>query len=214
VDFRILGRLEVVENGVDVAPRRAQPRVVLAMLLLHPNDVLTTDRLIEALWGDSAPPTADKALQGHVSILRKALGFERLVTERGGYRLAVQPGELDADRFTSEVVAARGLPDPAPPLEALHRGESGDPCRVGRCTRGGNVALRRGAEGLASYGWPFEEAHAQLGAARCLEALGQDQAARAPLTRASGLAGALGAAPMREAISRLEAMLQTTGAPA
>ena len=84
VDFRILGRLEAIDGGVDVAPRRAQPRTVLAMLLLHPNEVLSTDRLLEALWGDAPPPTADKALQGHVSVLRKALGFDRLATERGG----------------------------------------------------------------------------------------------------------------------------------
>ena len=74
VDFRILGRLEALDDGVDVAPRRAQPRALLAMFLLHPNEPLTTDRLIEALWGETAPATADKALQGHVSVLRKALG--------------------------------------------------------------------------------------------------------------------------------------------
>ena len=113
MDFRILGRLEVVDDGVDVAPRRAQPRALLAMFLLHPNELLTADRLIEALWGDTPPATADKALQGHVSALRKALGHERLATERGGYRLLVRPGELDADRFATAVTAARAMPDPA-----------------------------------------------------------------------------------------------------
>lgn len=113
VDFRILGRLEALDDGVDVAPRRAQPRALLAMFLLHPNEPLTTDRLIEALWGEAAPATADKALQGHVSVLRKALGRDRLVTERGGYRLRVEPGELDADRFSAAVAAARGRQDPA-----------------------------------------------------------------------------------------------------
>lgn len=119
MDFRILGRLEVVDGGVDVAPRRAQPRVVLAMLLLHPNEVLTTDRLIDALWGDAPPATADKALQGHVSVLRKVLGFDRLATERGGYRLDVRPGELDVDRFTAAVSAARAQPDAAARARAL-----------------------------------------------------------------------------------------------
>jgi len=119
VDFRILGRLEVLDGGVDVAPRRAQPRALLAMFLLHPNEVLATDRLIDALWAESPPATADKALQGHVSALRKALGRARLVTERGGYRLVVGPGELDADRFTTAASAARALRPPADRAAAL-----------------------------------------------------------------------------------------------
>lgn len=119
MDFRILGRLEALDDGVDVAPRRAQPRALLAMFLLHPNEPLTTDRLIEALWGETAPATADKALQGHVSVLRKALGHDRLVTERGGYRLRVEPGELDADRFSAAVGAARSQQAPAVRARAL-----------------------------------------------------------------------------------------------
>lgn len=119
MDFRILGRLEVVDDGVDVSPRRAQPRALLAMFLLHPNELLTADRLIEALWGDTPPATADKALQGHVSALRKALGHDRLVTERGGYRLVVRPGELDADRFAAAETAARTMSDPSAREAAL-----------------------------------------------------------------------------------------------
>jgi len=119
VDFRILGRLEVLDGGVDVAPRRAQPRALLAMFLLHPNEPLATDRLIDALWGEASPATADKALQGHVSALRKALGHERLVTEHGGYRLVVEQGELDADRFAAAVSAGRALRDPGDRAAAL-----------------------------------------------------------------------------------------------
>lgn len=123
MDFRILGRLEAVEGvaeaAVDVAPRRAQPRALLAMFLLHPNDLLTTDRLVEALWGETPPATADKALQGHVSSLRKALGHDRLLTERGGYRLRVANGELDADRFATAVATARAIVDPAARARSL-----------------------------------------------------------------------------------------------
>src|SRR5689334_22108268 len=100
------------------------------MFLLHPNELITTDRLVEALWGETPPATADKALQGHVSVLRKALGFDRLVTERGGYRLTVEPGELDADRFAVAVAAARGRPEPAVRARALAEalaGWRGDP---------------------------------------------------------------------------------------
>ena len=119
MDFRILGLLEVLDGGADVAPRRAQPRALLATLLLHPNELLTTDRLVEALWGETPPATADKALQGHVSVLRKALGHDRLITERGGYRLEVRTGELDADRFSAAVSAARAQPTPVVRARAL-----------------------------------------------------------------------------------------------
>jgi DNA-binding SARP family transcriptional activator len=119
VDFRILGRLEAINDGIDVAPRRAQPRALLAAFLLHPNELLTTDRLLESLWGENPPATADKAVQGHVSVLRKALGHDRLVTERGGYRLEVRPGELDADRFAAAITRARSQADPAARAQAL-----------------------------------------------------------------------------------------------
>jgi DNA-binding SARP family transcriptional activator len=119
VDFRILGRLEALDGGIDVSPRRAQPRALLAMFLLHPNELLTADRLIEALWGEAPPATADKALQGHVSAIRKALGHDRLVTERGGYRLEVRPGELDADRFRAAVASAANAATPASRARAL-----------------------------------------------------------------------------------------------
>jgi DNA-binding SARP family transcriptional activator len=107
VDFRILGPLQAVDRGMDVAPRRAKPRALLALLLLHANQRVATDRIIEALWGEEPPNTADKALQGHVSALRKLLGQARIQTERSGYRLAVEPGELDLDRFSAAVAAAR-----------------------------------------------------------------------------------------------------------
>src|SRR6185503_18669595 len=111
LDFRILGRVEAVDDGRDVTPHRAQPRALLALFLLHPNERLTTDRLIEALWGDSPPATADKALQGHISALRKLLGPSRIRTEPGAYELEVRPGELDVERFEAAVAAARSPGD-------------------------------------------------------------------------------------------------------
>ena len=73
MEFRILGPLEVLEEGRPVALGGGKPRALLAVLLLHPNEALTTDRLIEELWGERAPPTAAKAVYVHVSRLRKAL---------------------------------------------------------------------------------------------------------------------------------------------
>lgn len=113
MDFRILGPLEALDEGRDVAPRRAKQRALLVELLLHPNQLLATDRLIDALWGDVPPDTAAKALQGHVSALRKLLGRERIRTEHGGYRLEVLPGEIDLDRFETALHAARSTAEPA-----------------------------------------------------------------------------------------------------
>ncbi|TAK00819.1 MAG: hypothetical protein EPO36_07515 [Chloroflexota bacterium] len=112
MDFRILGPLEALDEGRDVAPRRPKQRALLGLLLLHPNEPIGTDGLIEALWGDEPPNTAAKALHGHVSGLRKLLGLGRVRTERGGYRLEVKAGELDLDRFESALRAARTMTDP------------------------------------------------------------------------------------------------------
>ena len=113
MDFRILGRLEVRDGERDVTPPRGKARALLALLLLHRNQRLATDRIIEDLWGEAPPPTADKALQGHVSALRKLLGTERIRTEPAGYRLEIEPDELDADRFAGGVAEARAAVTPA-----------------------------------------------------------------------------------------------------
>ncbi|MEW5990520.1 MAG: BTAD domain-containing putative transcriptional regulator [Chloroflexota bacterium] len=112
MDFRILGRLEVLDEGGDIAPRRPKQRALLGLLLLYRNELIATDRLIEALWGDEPPNTASKALHGHVSALRKLLGPGRIRTEPGGYRLEVKPGELDLDRFEAALAAGRTMTDP------------------------------------------------------------------------------------------------------
>jgi WD40 repeat protein/DNA-binding SARP family transcriptional activator len=107
MDFRILGPLEVVGEGGAVALGGIKPRAVLAVLLLHPNEPVSADRLALALWGADAPAGAAKTVQVHVSRLRKALGdAEILTTTPGGYRLRVRAGELDAERF--ELLAEDG----------------------------------------------------------------------------------------------------------
>ena len=74
IEFRILGPLEVVENGRPVIVGAPKVRALLAVLLLHRGEVVSTDRLIDALWGERAPATAAKTVQVYVSNLRKALG--------------------------------------------------------------------------------------------------------------------------------------------
>ncbi len=99
MDFRILGPLEV--PGVE-SLGGPKPRAVLAVLLLHPNEPVSAERLALALWGEDAPPGAVKTVQVHVSRLRKALGDGDVVsTTAAGYRVRVEPGELDAERFES-----------------------------------------------------------------------------------------------------------------
>src|SRR5690349_13309008 len=101
MEFRILGPLEVLDEGRVVALGGSKQRALLGLLLLHANQTLTPDRLIDELWGEHPPATAAKALHAHVSRLRKALSADdgALVTRAHGYELTVDPGGLDADRF-------------------------------------------------------------------------------------------------------------------
>jgi DNA-binding SARP family transcriptional activator len=103
MEFRILGPLEVFEDGQKVNIGGPKQRALLAALLLNANRAVTADGLIDALWGERPPETASKALQVYVSRLRKALGRQRIVTTSSGYQVAVLPGELDLDRFQTLV---------------------------------------------------------------------------------------------------------------
>src|SRR6266508_934566 len=111
MDFRVLGPLEVRDDqGGELALGAGRPRALLAVLLLDANEVVSTDRLVDELWGGRAPATAVKAVQNHISQLRKILGDNRLLTRGRGYVLAVAPGELDLERFEQLVDAgARAL---------------------------------------------------------------------------------------------------------
>ncbi len=112
MEFAILGRLEVLDGDRDLTPGRAKQRALLAMLLLHPNQLVAIDRLVEALWGEAPPATAANALQGHVAALRKLLGAARIETRAPGYLLRLDPGELDLARFESLVAEARRRVEP------------------------------------------------------------------------------------------------------
>jgi len=125
LDFRILGPLEVLDQGRRVSLRRGKDQAVLAYLLLHANEFVASDRLIDELWGQRPPATAAKILQNAVSQLRKALGDDRLVTRPAGYILRVDPGELDLERFEVLVERGRAAGDPTLLRKALDlwRGE-------------------------------------------------------------------------------------------
>ena len=89
--FRILGPLEVSDEGGQVSLGGGKPRALLAVLLLHPNEVVSADRLIDELWGEDSPERAAAALRVNVSRLRKALPQDVLATRSPGYVIRVEP---------------------------------------------------------------------------------------------------------------------------
>jgi YVTN family beta-propeller protein len=99
MEFRILGPLEIVGEDGPITLHRGKEQALLAFMLLHPNEVLPSDLLIDELWDGRPPATAPKILQNAVSHLRKALGDGRLETHPPGYVFHLQPGELDLQRF-------------------------------------------------------------------------------------------------------------------
>jgi DNA-binding SARP family transcriptional activator len=109
MEFRILGPLEVWDGGGEVSLGGRKPRALLAVLLLHPNEVVPTDRLIDELWGEDSPEDAAAALRVNVSRLRKSLSQDVLATRSPGYVVQVSPDELDLHRFERLVDEGRRL---------------------------------------------------------------------------------------------------------
>jgi DNA-binding SARP family transcriptional activator len=121
MEFKILGPLEVTDAGGAVSIAGARERSLLALLLLHGGRVVSTDRLIDSLWGEEPPDTARKSLQVRVAGLRKALGQDRIITSPSGYRVSLhRPEELDLERF--ERLAAVGDADSLREALSLWRG--------------------------------------------------------------------------------------------
>jgi predicted ATPase/DNA-binding SARP family transcriptional activator len=96
--FRVLGPLEI-DDGAGPVALGGKPRALLALLLLHANEPVPADRIVDALWGEAVPESAAKMLHGIVSRLRKALPREVLETRPGGYVVNVETGALDLHRF-------------------------------------------------------------------------------------------------------------------
>jgi predicted ATPase/DNA-binding SARP family transcriptional activator len=134
MEFRILGPLEVLDEGRRVALGGRKPRALLALLLLHRGETLGTERLIDELWGERPPATAAKSLRVHVSRLRGALsagagerGDQLVVTRGHGYQLVLDPERLDAQRFERLVGEGRrelALGRPERAVVALEEGLS------------------------------------------------------------------------------------------
>jgi DNA-binding SARP family transcriptional activator len=107
MEFRILGPLEVRRNDRPVRITGAKERALLALLLLHANEPVTTDRLVDELWGEAPPSTARKSLQVRVATVRRVLPKGVLVTRGGSYLIQVDRDQLDLLRFEQLLADAR-----------------------------------------------------------------------------------------------------------
>jgi DNA-binding SARP family transcriptional activator len=105
--YGVLGPLQVSGDKRSIEIAGSKQRALIAMLLLHANEVVSTDRLIDALWGEAPPGSARNGLQVYVSHLRKLLGGQRLRTLPPGYVLVVAEGELDLDGFRRLAAAGK-----------------------------------------------------------------------------------------------------------
>jgi DNA-binding SARP family transcriptional activator len=112
-EFRLLGPLEVVEEGERVALPAGQPRALLARLLLDANRAVSPEALADSIWGEAPPQSSRKVVQAYVSQLRKVLGADRIDTQPAGYVVRLRRGELDLVRFEELTAAAETEPGPA-----------------------------------------------------------------------------------------------------
>ena len=113
VDIRILGPIEAHVDGEALPLGGLRERALLALFALSPGQTISTDRLIDELWGEDLPANPSNALQALVSRLRRAVGSDTVVTKAPGYFLDVPPEAVDAARFRALVDAARSETDPA-----------------------------------------------------------------------------------------------------
>src|SRR5215210_2391436 len=124
MEFGILGPLEALDGAERLALGGRKRRAVLALLLLHPNETVSSELMLEELWGEEVPSGALKTLQVHISRLRKELP-DVLVTRGHGYELQLEQDQLDAHRFERLLDEARGELAAEHPEQALDLLEEG-----------------------------------------------------------------------------------------
>ena len=116
-----MGPLQVRQGGAPVPIPGAKPRAILTMLGLHGGSVVSADSLLELLWGDDPPRTAAKALQTHISSLRRTLGDGFILTEGAGWTLAA--AEVDALRYKAAARLGRDAANAGDTSQAVARFE-------------------------------------------------------------------------------------------
>jgi DNA-binding SARP family transcriptional activator len=120
VEFRVLGPFEVWVEGRPLELKRRKQRALLALLLLHAGEVVSTDRLIEELWAGKPPKTAIGSLRNVISGLRKTLGRDLLRTREPGYLLDVERERVDLHRFERLTAQAAESGEPERRADLLH----------------------------------------------------------------------------------------------
>jgi DNA-binding SARP family transcriptional activator len=111
MQFRILGPLEVGGAAGPIQIDPGKPTRLLGLLLLRANTAVSADGLVDALWGEEPPASAEHAVEVYVSRLRATLGPDRIETRQRAYRLRVEPGELDLDEFRKLTGEAKDATD-------------------------------------------------------------------------------------------------------
>ncbi len=132
MEYRLLGQLEVRRDGVSLPLGTFKQRAVLALLLVHRNEVVSIDRILDDLWGEEGAGGRKNALHVYLSNLRKVLEPERSSRASGSVLLARAPGylirtdgdEVDADWFARLVAEGRGLLDTDPGSASIVLGEA------------------------------------------------------------------------------------------
>ena len=106
MEFRVLGPLEVIGPRGPIEIGSGRQRAILALLILHVGETISTDRLIEEVWGQDPPPSAHHTLGVHISGLRRAIGAAWIQTQPHGYRLKADGSDVDLARFEVFVAEA------------------------------------------------------------------------------------------------------------
>ncbi|MGA9159268.1 MAG: BTAD domain-containing putative transcriptional regulator [Actinomycetota bacterium] len=99
MQFRVLGPLEVDAGSGPIPLGGPKQRAVLAHLLVRANQLVPAETLVDEVWGEEPPERARNIIQTYVSRLRKVLGPDRIQSHGPGYRLRLDPSELDAAQF-------------------------------------------------------------------------------------------------------------------
>ena len=223
MEFRILGPLEVTQDGRTLELGATKQQTLLAVLLLHAGEIVSPTRLMTELWGEDPPSTAAKGVQGYVSSLRRILGADAIATRAHGYVLA--PEHLDAAAVRAP--GRRGaLPRRAGAVArraAARRRARGPGGRRGRAARGAAARRARAADRGRPRGRPRRRAGRRAAASwwrriRCASACARSSCSRstAPAarptrwrstaTRGSFLADELGLEPGEE-LRRLQRLM-------
>jgi peptide/nickel transport system substrate-binding protein len=121
VDFLVLGPVEARIDGRVLPLGGPKQRALLALLLLNANEVVSRDRLVDNLWVERAPESAQRSLDTYVSRLRALLGGDRIERRPPGYRLRLEPGELDLERFETLLEQGRSAAAAGDPAAARDR---------------------------------------------------------------------------------------------